>query len=75
MTTDTFVITSQEDLYRISEAASQEDYPIYISGENFMLDAKSLLALFTIIGKEIKLVAPDHANANDFMKFINSLSE
>jgi hypothetical protein len=31
------------------------------------------LALFTILGKEIKLVAPDHANAAEFIKFVEKL--
>ena len=67
------MINSKEDLLRLSEAASKEDYPIYISTDYGMLDAKSLLALFTILGKEIKLVAPDHASADKFIEFVEKL--
>ena len=28
-----YIINTKEDLYRLSELASQEDYPIYISTE------------------------------------------
>ena len=73
MTTVPFVINTQEELYKLSEAASKENYPIYISTQYGMLDAKSILALFTILGKEIKLVAPDHANADEFVKFVENL--
>ena len=73
MTTVPFVINTQEELYKLSEAASKENYPIYISTQYGMLDAKSILALFTILGKEIKLVAPDHANADAFVKFVENL--
>ena len=73
MTSLPFVINSAEELYKLSEAASKEDYPIYISTYAGLLDAKSLLALFTILGKEIKLVAPDHANADKFVKFVERL--
>lgn len=68
-----YIINTKEDLYRLSELASQEDYPIYISTEMGQLDAKSLLALFTILGQEVNLVAPDHANGADFIRFIEKL--
>ena len=73
MTTVPFVINTQEELYKLSEAASKESYPIYISTQYGMLDAKSILALFTILGKEIKLVAPDDANVDEFVKFVENL--
>ena len=73
MTTQTFVINSKEDLYNLSEKASKEDFPIYISTPYGMLDAKSLLGLFSILGQEVKLVAPDHTNADKFIKFVKSL--
>lgn len=68
-----YKIETKEDLYRLSELASQEDYPIYISTDMGQLDAKSLLALFTILGKEINLVAPDHSKGEDFVRFIKKL--
>ena len=69
-----YKIETKEDLYRLSELASREDYPIYISTDMGQLDAKSLLALFTILGKEINLVAPDHVNGKDFIHFIEKLN-
>lgn len=62
---------SKEDLYKFSELASQEDFNIYISTAYGQLDAKSLLALFTILGQDVKIVAPDHASADDFRKFLD----
>lgn len=61
---------SKEDLYRFSELASQQNFGIYISTPYGQLDAKSLLALFTILGKEVNIVAPDHASAEDFCAFL-----
>lgn len=61
---------TKEDLYRFSELASKEDYNIYISTPYGQLDAKSLLALFTILGKEVNIVAPDHASADKFHAFL-----
>ena len=61
---------TKEDLYRFSELASQQDFNIYISTPYGQLDAKSLLALFTILGKEVNIVAPDHASADKFYTFL-----
>ena len=69
-----YKIESQKDLYRLSELASKEDFPIFISTPYGQLDAKSLLALFTIQGENINIVAADHATEEDFMKFINKLN-
>lgn len=66
---------TQEDLYRFSELASKEDFNIYISTDYCQLDAKSLLALFTILGKDVNIVAPDHANADKFIAFLKKYNK
>ena len=70
-----FKIESKEDLYRLSELASQEDFSIFLSTSSEIFDAKSLLALFTILGKEVNLTAPDHVDAKKFTKFIEKLNK
>ena len=52
---------STEDLIKLCELASKENFPIYISTDFGQLDARSLLGLFTLMGKEVNIVAPDHA--------------
>ena len=61
---------TQEDLFRFSELASKEDFPIYISTSYGQLDARSLLGLFTILGKDVNIVVSDHANADKFSAFL-----
>ena len=68
-----YTFNSKEELYRLSELASKEDFPIYISTPYGQLDARSILGLFSIMGKEINLVAPDSANDSQFWKFIQKL--
>ena len=68
-------INTKEDLYRLSELACKEDFPVYITTPYGQVDARSVLGLFTILGKDIHLVAPDHASANDFHKFIDKLQK
>lgn len=74
MTYHPFKVESKEDLQRLSELASKEDYNIYLSTSTAMFDAKSLLALFTLLGKEVSLIAPDHADSKKFAKFIEKLN-
>ena len=62
---------TKEDLLRFSELASKQDFNIYIGTEYGQLDAKSLLALFAILGREVNIVAPDHASADKFIKFLD----
>ena len=66
---------TKEFLYRFSELASKEDFNIYISTQYGQLDAKSLLALFTILGKEVNIVAPDHTSADKFYDFLKRYSK
>ena len=65
---------SKEDLLKFSELASKEDFNIYISTEYGQLDAKSLLALFTILGKEVNVVAPDHGDVKKFSEFLKKFA-
>lgn len=64
------IFHTKEDLYRFSELASKQEFNVYISTPAGQLDAKSLLALFTILGKEVNVVAPDHVDANKFCSFL-----
>ena len=63
-------LETREDIYRFSELASKEDFALYISTSADMFDARSLLVLYTVLGKDVTLVAPDHADSTKFLKFI-----
>jgi hypothetical protein len=66
---------SKEDLLRFSELACKQDFNIYISTSYGQLDAKSLLALFTILGKEVNIIAPDHADSEKFTAFLQKYAD
>ena len=70
-----YKIETREDLVRLSERACQEDFAIYISTPYGQIDARSLLGLFTVLGQDINLVAPDHANATEFSAFVDKLEK
>lgn len=65
---------TKEDLYRFSELASKEDYGVFITTAFGQLDAKSLLALFTILGKDVNVVASDCADAKKFQELIEKFN-
>ena len=66
---------TKEDLRRFSELATQEEYGIFISTPYGQLDAKSLLALFTIMGQEVNIVAPDHVKPAKFLAFLDKYAK
>ena len=68
-----YKINSIETLYKLSDLASKEPFSIYVSTPYGQLDVRSLPGLFTVLGEDINLVVPDHAQAKDFLKFIAKL--
>ena len=68
-------LRSVKDVRKLNEIASKQDFPMYVSDKNgtVFVDARSLLALFALVGRNINLVAPDHVNADDFLKVVRSL--
>ena len=60
-------LLKREDAVKLNQEATKEDYLITVSAGPAIVDAKSLLALFALIGKEITVIAPDHLeDPNDF---------
>lgn len=68
-----YTFNTKEELYRLSELASKEDFPIYISTPYGQLDARSVMGLFTMMGSQVNLVAPDSTDSAKFCKFIDKL--
>lgn len=69
------VLQNREDVKRLNDMACEQPFRIGVSCGHLNLDAKSILALFTLIGrKDIYLVAPDHIKADKFMDIIKKFS-
>lgn len=67
-------LSSPKDVKALNDAALGYDGKLTVSCDSTIVNAKSILALFTLIGrKNIKLVAPDHENPNKFFDFIKKL--
>lgn len=66
-------IKTPAQVQKISELASQEPYPISLSTNTVILDARSLLGLYALIGQRAKVVAGDHADPVRFRKVVKKM--
>lgn len=67
-------LTTPKDVEKLNKAALNYEGKLMVNSGLTSVDAKSLLALFALIGrKNIKLVAPDHANPKEFAEVIKKL--
>ena len=66
-------ITSNRQVERISELASKAPYEVWLSDDTVMLDARSLLGLFVLVGKRVNVVAEDYVNPHAFEKLVNKM--
>lgn len=71
--TQELTIQSVDQAKRISDLASQEDYRIMVSCGSALLDARSIMGLFSLIGKKANIVASDHANAREFGRLVEKM--
>ena len=71
--TYTVQLDSIEDIQKLSEIASEQPFEINVSKGCVTVNAKSLLALFTLIGEKVNLVAPDHADPKKFIDAVKKM--
>jgi hypothetical protein len=58
----------------LNEMATKYDGKLTVNCGSTIVDARSLLALFALIGRQgIKLVAPDHENPNKFIEIVKKI--
>ena len=72
--TKTIDIKSKEQVEKISELASQAPYGVWLSNGAVMLDARSLLGLFALVGKRVNVVAEDNVNPRSFERLVNKMA-
>ena len=70
-----FLLEDKDDVIRLNREATKANCKINVSSDQIVIDARSLLALFALIGREVNLVAPDHANPDDFINFVKRISK
>ena len=59
-------IKDRDQVEKINELATQTPYEVWLSTDTLMLDARSLLGLFALIGKKAKVVVDDGVSPRSF---------
>lgn len=66
-------ISSQDDVHRINKVATEASFPLYVSADNEMYDARSFVCLFNLIGKDVNVVAKDGTDVKAFEKIFKKM--
>ena len=66
-------IRNQEQAAQINRVVSHAPYEVWMSTDTTMIDARSLLGLFALVGKKVRVVAEDNVDARAFGKLVNKM--
>ena len=72
--TKTIEITSDSQVEKINSLASEAPYEVWLSTDTVMLDARSLLGLFALVGKKARVVVADNVNPKAFGKLVDKMA-
>ena len=67
-------IQSEEQVRRINRLAANAPYEVWLSTSTLMLDARSLLGLFALIGQRAKVVAEDDISPRSFARLVEQMA-
>lgn len=69
-------LKSRDDVIRLNNVACQENFKMQVSSGLDIVDARSLLGLFSLIGKSnVNLVAPDGTNPMCFTRALKRMGQ
>ena len=63
-------IKDESQVEKINRLACEAPYEVWLSTDTVMLDARSLLGLFSLIGKRARVVAEDDVNPRQFSRLV-----
>ena len=63
-------IKDKAQVEKINQLACETPYEVWLSTETMMLDARSLLGLFALVGKKAHVIAEDNVNPKKFAKLV-----
>ena len=67
-------IKSDEQISRINRLACQVPYEVWLSSGTVMLDARSLLGLYALVGKRVKVVTEDDVDPRAVDRLVEKMS-
>ena len=66
-------IKDESQVEKINRLACEAPYEVWLSTDTVMLDARSLLGLFSLIGKRARVVAEDDVNPSQFSRLVSEM--
>lgn len=66
-------LKNKEDVLRLNREATKNLIKILVESGSILVDARSLLALYALIGKKVKLIASDREDAKEFADFVKKV--
>ena len=67
-------IKNEEQVKKINRLACEAPYEVWLSTDTVMLDARSLLGLFALVGKRTYVVAEDNVDPRSFSKLVDKMA-
>ena len=67
-------IKSDEQINRIHRLACEAPYEVWLSTETMMLDARSLLSLYALVGQRAKVVTEDNLDPKAVDRLVEKMS-
>lgn len=66
-------IETKEKVQRICELATYSPFEVWLSVDGENLDARSILGLFSLVGKEAHVVVEDDVDRDSFNKLMDKI--
>ena len=67
-------IKSDEQVGRINRLACEAPYEVWLSTDTVMLDARSLLGLYSLVGQQVKVVTEDTVDPKAVSRLVERMS-
>lgn len=67
-------IKDEAQVEKINKLACDTPYEVWLSSGSIMLDARSLLGLFALIGQRARVVAEDDVNPRSFRRLVEQMA-
>ena len=67
-------IKSDEQVKRINRLACEAPYEVWLSTETVMLDARSLLGLYALVGQRARVVTEDEVSPRSLDRLVKKMS-
>ena len=67
-------IKDRDQVEKINELATETPYEVWLSTDTLMLDARSLLGLYALVGQRVHVVTEDDINPKSLNRLVKKMS-